>query len=219
MSQLPLNLPEASPEHSGLVYHRQYLSKDAQMALCAQVCDIIAAAPLFQPVMPRTGKPFSVAMTNCGTLGWVSDKAGYRYQPLHPVTGQPWPTFPPALLSLWRAVAGYHGEPEACLINIYGANARMGSHQDRDEADFAAPVVSVSLGDAATFHVGGFKRGDPKSRFRLESGDVLVLGGASRLAFHGIDKVHAGTSPVPLGDGLAECCRVNLTLRRVNPLS
>lgn len=219
VSQLPLNLPEASPEHSGLVYHRQYLSKDAQMALCAQVCDIIAAAPLFQPVMPRTGKPFSVAMTNCGTLGWVSDKAGYRYQPLHPVTGQPWPTFPPALLSLWRAVAGYHGEPEACLINIYGANARMGSHQDRDEADFAAPVVSVSLGDAATFHVGGFKRGDPKSRFRLESGDVLVLGGASRLAFHGIDKVHAGTSPVPLGDGLAECCRVNLTLRRVNPLS
>lgn len=211
--------PEARPEHSGLVYHRQYLSKDAQMALVAQVCGIIAAAPLFQPVMPRTGKPFSVAMSNCGALGWVSDKASYRYQPLHPVTGDPWPPLPQSLLTLWRAVAGTAPDPEACLINIYGAKARMGSHQDRDEADFAAPVVSISLGDAATFHVGGNKRGDPKTRFLLESGDVMVLGGASRLAFHGVDRIHAGTSPIPLSEAAPGCSRINLTLRRVTSAS
>ncbi|MEQ1697414.1 MAG: alpha-ketoglutarate-dependent dioxygenase AlkB [Hyphomicrobiaceae bacterium] len=198
-----------------MVYHRQRLSKDAQIALASDVCAVVAASPLFQPVMPRTGKPFSVAMTNCGPLGWVSDKAGYRYQPLHPATGKPWTAIPPALLSLWREVAGYHADPEACLINMYSADAKMGSHQDRDESDFDAPVVSISLGDTATFHVGGLKRTDPKVRYLLESGDVFVLGGPSRLAFHGIDRILAGTSPLDLSGFAPGCRRINLTLRRV----
>lgn len=198
-----------------MVYHRQLLSKDAQMALLSDVCALVALCPLFQPLMPRTGKPFSVAMTNCGPLGWVSDKAGYRYQPLHPVTGAPWAAMPPSLLALWREVSGYGADPEACLINMYAADAKMGSHQDRDESDFDAPVVSISLGDAATFHVGGLKRTDPKVRFRLESGDVIVLGGASRLAFHGIDRLHGGTSPLDLAGFDPGCRRINLTLRRV----
>lgn len=185
------------------------------MALTSDVCAAIAVCPLFQPTMPRTGKPFSVAMTNCGPLGWVSDKAGYRYQAIHPATGAPWAPIPPSLLALWREVSGYDAEPEACLINMYTVDAKMGSHQDRDEDDFEAPVVSISLGDAATFHVGGLKRTDPKERFRLESGDVLVLGGASRLAFHGIDRIHAGSSPIELSGCEPSCRRINLTLRRV----
>lgn len=208
-------LPAVDPDRAGVVYHRQRLSKDAQMALVSDVCAVAAVCPLFQPVMPRTGKPFSVAMTNCGPLGWVSDKAGYRYQPLHPVTGAPWAAIPPALLELWREVSGYDADPEACLINMYAADAKMGSHQDRDESDFDAPVVSISLGDAAAFHVGGLKRSDPKVRFRLESGDVFVLGGPSRLAFHGIDRIHAGTSPLDLSGLAPGCRRINLTLRRV----
>jgi DNA oxidative demethylase len=166
---------------------------------------------MFQPTMPRTGKPFSVRMSNCGSLGWVSDKVhGYRYQATHPVSGEPWPAMPERLLALWRDVTGYPEEPEACLINFYDSGTKMGSHQDRDEQDLAAPVLSISLGDDATFHVGGQQRTDPKMRVRLASGDVLVLEGESRLAFHGIDKVHAGTSLL-LKDG----GRINLTLRRV----
>lgn len=188
-----------------------YLDQDAQSALLSDLRAIIRVAPLFQPTMPRTGKPFSVRMSNCGTLGWVSDKAGgYRYQPTHPETGQPWPPMPARLLELWRAVTTYPHPPEACLINYYAAGTQMGSHQDRDEQDLAAPVLSISLGDDATFHVGGMQRTDKKTRVRLASGDVVVLEGPSRLAFHGIDKVHAGTSLL-LKDG----GRINLTLRRV----
>ena len=161
--------------------------------------------------MPRTGTPFSVEMSNCGALGWVSDMAGgYRYQATHPVTGKPWPPMPEVLLALWRNVARCPVPPEACLINLYHAKAKMGAHQDRDEADFSAPVVSVSLGDDAVFHVGGLKRTDPKVRVTLRSGDVLVLEGASRLAFHGIDRVLPGTSLL-----LPQKGRINLTLRRV----
>jgi DNA oxidative demethylase len=188
-----------------------YLDASSQAALLAEIRACVAAAPLFQPTMPRTGKPFSVKMSNCGALGWVSDKSGgYRYQPTHPETGIAWPAMPARLLALWHDVARYPSAPEACLINFYSAGTKMGSHQDRDERDLTAPVVSVSLGDDATFHVGGPKRTDPKTRVRLASGDVLVLEGQSRLAFHGIDKVHAGTSLL-LKDG----GRINLTLRRV----
>jgi DNA oxidative demethylase len=201
---------------TGLIYHPQRLSKEDQRALITAVGGIVAAAPLFCPVMPRTGKPFSVAMTNCGPLGWVSDKSGYRYQPTHPVNGKPWPPMPPQLLALWREVANTEALPEACLINIYPPGARMGSHQDRDEADFNAPVVSISLGDSATFHVGGLKRSDPKSRFVLQSGDVVVLGGEARLAFHGIDRLHPGTSQLDRSVISSDCSRINLTLRRVS---
>jgi alkylated DNA repair protein (DNA oxidative demethylase) len=187
------------------------LSPPEQVRLLAEVRAVIAQAPLFLPTMPRTGKPFSVRMTNCGLLGWVSDKVGgYRYQATHPATGRPWPALPESLLALWREVTGLARAPQACLINYYAASARMGTHRDEDEEDRAAPVVSVSLGDDATFHIGGLDRRGPKQRLRLRSGDVVVLGGAARLAYHGVDRVHPATSPL-----LEEGGRFNLTLRRV----
>lgn len=184
---------------------------EACETLLGALRDVIATAPLFVPTMPRTGKPFGVRMTNCGPLGWVSDKQrGYRYQPTHPVTGAAWPAIPAILLELWQDLASYPAPPEACLVNSYAAGTKMGSHIDADEQDFRAPVISISLGDDATFHVGGLQRGDPKQRLRLRSGDVVVLGGASRRAYHGIDRVFAGTSTL-----LPEGGRINLTLRRV----
>jgi len=188
------------------------MDRQAQLQLRDAIAAVIAAAPLFRPEMPRTGKPFSVRMTNCGPLGWVSDRAGYRYQPLHPVTGDPWPSIPPRLLDLWSEVADYPHPPEACLVNVYDAPARLGLHRDEDEADFAAPVVSVSLGDSCQFRLGGLSRGDPTRSMRLDSGDVVVLGGTARLAFHGVDRILAGSSTL-----LPEGGRINLTLRRVTP--
>jgi DNA oxidative demethylase len=188
-----------------------YFSPHQQRALLAELRSVIEAAPLFLPRMPRSGKPFSVRMTNCGPLGWVSDKdGGYRYQAAHPETRRPWPAMPQRLLNLWNALANYGHYPEACLINYYSAGAKMGSHRDADEADLAAPVVSVSLGDDAVFHVGGRERSNIKRRVVLKSGDVVVLGGEARLAYHGIDRVLPGTSSL-----LAEGGRFNLTLRRV----
>jgi len=186
------------------------LTTAEQGALVAELRDIVRAAPLYTPVMPRTGKPFTVRMTNCGALGWVSDRAGYRYQPTHPTTGAPWPAMPARLLDLWDEVTGYPHRPEACLVNFYDAHAKMGLHQDRDEADFAAPLVSISLGDSCRFRLGGVERSDPTRSFPLASGDVLVLAGPARLAFHGVDRILAGTSPLLAGGG-----RINLTLRRV----
>jgi alkylated DNA repair protein (DNA oxidative demethylase) len=187
-----------------------HLDRDAQVALVADLRAVLAAAPLFRPAMPKSGKPFSVRMSNCGPLGWVSDREGYRYQPRHPATGDPWPPIPAALVALWRDVAGYAHPPEACLVNWYEADARMGLHQDRDEQDFDAPVLSVSLGDTALFRIGGMQRQDLTRSIRLASGDVLVLEGQSRLAFHGIDRVLPGTSTLLPSPG-----RINLTLRRV----
>ena len=137
-------------------YFPQRLDRAAQGALLTEIRRIIAEAPLFTPTMPRSGKPMSVRMTNCGPLGWVTDKErGYRYQPTHPVTGKPWPKMPQVLLDLWNEVAGYPAPPEACLINYYAGAAKMGLHQDKDEEDFVAPVLSVSLGDTGIFRVGG----------------------------------------------------------------
>ncbi|MGA0533115.1 alpha-ketoglutarate-dependent dioxygenase AlkB [Hansschlegelia sp. KR7-227] len=190
-----------------------YLSPEDQAALVDALRAALADAPLFTPTMPRTGKPFSVRMSNLGPLGWVSDAAGgYRYQPTHPVTGRPWPPLPEILLKAWNEVGGYALPPEACLVNWYGAGARMGLHQDRDEADLGAPVVSLSLGDTALFRIGGARRSDPTRSFRLASGDAMALLGDSRLAFHGVDRVMAGTSTLLPGGG-----RINLTLRRVSP--
>lgn len=192
---------------------RSVLTKNEQIRLMRQVQKIVDDAPLFQPTMPKTGRPFSVRMSNAGPLGWVSDKAGgYRYQATHPVTNRPWPEIPKMLLQLWALYADYAALPEACLINFYEPGAKMGSHQDRDEKDFDAPVVSISLGDDAMFHVGGLERTAPKARMRLRSGDVVVLGGVSRLAYHGVDRVYAGTSQLLRNGG-----RINLTLRRVTP--
>jgi DNA oxidative demethylase len=193
----------------------EYLPGKLKGAGQAKLLDALRAvmeeAPLFTPTMPRSGKPMSVRMTNCGLLGWVTDKErGYRYQPTHPVTGKPWPAMPEVLLKLWREVAGYPAPPEACLVNYYSGDAKMGLHQDKDEEDFAAPVVSVSLGDSAIFRVGGLTRKDETQALELKSGDVVVLGGNDRLAFHGIDRILPGTSAL-----LPEGGRLNLTLRRV----
>lgn len=182
----------------------------AQEDLRDAIRAVAAAAPLYRPTMPRTDKPFSVRMTNCGPLGWVSDQAGYRYQATHPVTGRPWPPIPEMLLALWEALSGYPHPPEACLVNFYEPDARMGLHQDADEAEFAAPVLSVSLGDTCLFRLGGVDRRDPTRSFRLASGDVLLLGGAARLAYHGVDRIYPGTSTL-----LQQGGRINLTLRRV----
>lgn len=186
------------------------LDQAGQSRLLAFIRAIVADAPLYTPTMPNSGKPFSVAMTNCGTLGWVSDKAGYRYQSHHPKTGRAWPPMPPLLLDLWRSHARCALEPEACLVNYYAAGAKMGSHRDADEDEARAPVLSISLGDDAVFHIGGRRRTDAKFRYTLKSGDIVILGGESRLAYHGVDRIVPGTSPV-----LAEGGRFNLTLRRV----
>jgi alkylated DNA repair protein (DNA oxidative demethylase) len=195
----------------GVLLWREYFSKSAQEKLLNDVLERVAQAPFYQPAMPGTGKPFSVEETNFGVLGWVADKSGYRYQPMHPVTGAFWPDIPPVLLALWEAVSDGAPPPQCCLINLYRAGARMGLHQDRDEAALDAPVVSVSLGDSAQFRIGGVKRGGPTRSVRLVSGDVVMLGGAARLAYHGIDRILPGTSTLVPGGG-----RINLTLRRVN---
>lgn len=194
----------------GLKYFPGFLDRTAQEELVMRLREAIIAAPLFTPVMPRSGKPFSVRMTNIGPLGWVSDRTGYRYQATHPEMGTPWPAIPESILAVWNKVSNYAHPPEACLVNFYMGSAKMGLHQDRDEEDFSAPVVSVSLGDAAIFRIGGTTRGGKTQSLKLESGDVLVMGGPSRLRFHGVDRVTGGTSTL-LKDG----GRINLTLRRV----
>jgi alkylated DNA repair protein (DNA oxidative demethylase) len=202
--------PAAIAIAPGVAHFPGFLDRAAQEALRDEVLAIFKLAPLFRPRMPRTGKPFSVLMSNCGPLGWVSDEAGYRYQPTHPETGRPWPAMPPRLLAAFVAIAPGAPPPEACLINVYDSAARMGLHQDRDEEDLAAPVVSVSLGDVALFRVGGLQRNAPTRSFRLASGDAMSLAGAGRLAFHGVDRIIAGSSTlIPQGG------RINLTLRRV----
>ncbi|MHA1517939.1 MAG: alpha-ketoglutarate-dependent dioxygenase AlkB family protein [Alphaproteobacteria bacterium] len=193
-------------------HYPKRLDERAQMALLAEIRQVVAEAPLFVPTMPRSGKPMSVRMTNAGTLGWVTDQGrGYRYQAAHPETGKPWPPIPRVLLDLWAAVSAYPHPPEACLINYYASDAKMGLHQDRDEEDLAAPVLSVSLGDTGVFRVGGTTRKGPTRKFELLSGDVFVLGGEDRLAYHGIDRIVPGTSAL-----LDEGGRFNLTLRRVS---
>ena len=196
----------------GLELRPGYLDRADQEALLAAVREAIRQAPLYKPTMPRSGQPFSVRMTNCGPLGWVSDAAGYRYQPTHPTTERSWPPIPELALRAWRDLAPDAPAPEACLINVYAPTARMGLHQDRDEKDFSAPVLSLSLGDTCLFRVGGTRRRDPTRSLRLASGDVVVLGGEARLAFHGVDRIMPGTSTL-----LPEGGRINLTLRRVRP--
>ncbi|MGH6858575.1 MAG: alpha-ketoglutarate-dependent dioxygenase AlkB family protein [Methylocella sp.] len=195
----------------GLTLFRRYLDDAAQQALAAEIAEAVLQAPWFVPRMPRSGQAFSVKMSNCGSLGWVSDQdGGYRYQATHPGTGNAWPAIPLSVLNIWRALASYPHPPEACLVNFYNISARMGLHQDRDEDDLAAPVISVSLGDRCCFRYGGSRRGDPANKLELRSGDIVVMGGAARLMFHGVDKIFAGSSSLLPGGG-----RINLTLRRV----
>lgn len=202
-----LTLPE------GFRHFPHYLPLDEQLAIVDEIRDVVAAAPLFLPVMPRSGQPMTVRMTNCGQLGWVTDKEkGYRYQQSHPDTGLRWPPIPNRILALWRGLTGLNYEPEACLVNFYSDEARMGLHQDKDEAEFSAPVLSISLGNSCLFRLGGLKRRDPTRSFRLDSGDIVLLGGPSRLFFHGVDRIYPDSSTLLKKGG-----RINLTLRRVTP--
>jgi alkylated DNA repair protein (DNA oxidative demethylase) len=191
----------------GFRHYPQALDRAAQEALVREVLTAEKTAPFFRPVTPG-GKPFSVQMTNLGPLGWVSDRGGYRYQPTHPETGRPWPAMPDAVLEVWARYAEAPAAPDACLVNLYRDGAKMGLHQDRDEADFSFPVVSISLGDPAVFRIGPAE-GGKTLRVRLNSGDVCVLCGPARLARHGIDRVLEGGSTLIPGGG-----RLNLTLRR-----
>lgn len=183
-----------------------------QADLCQEVLERLERAPAYRPMTPG-GRPLSVEMSNFGPLGWVTDRAGYRYQTRHPVTGEAWPDIPPVLLDLWSELVDPRVPPDACLVNLYGTGAKMGLHQDRDEADLTIPVLSVSLGDSALFRVGGPSRNDSTRSVRLASGDVCGLFGSARLAFHGIDRVLSGSSRLVPGGG-----RINLTLRRAGPV-
>jgi len=195
----------------GVRHYSNFLSNQQQSELISSIREVVRKAPLYTPEMPKTGKAMSVKMTNCGEFGWITDKKqGYRYQEFHPVTHKPWPEIPAQLLEIWLELADYPDQPQACLINYYSSDAKMGMHQDCDEQNFEAPVVSISLGDDCLFRVGGTKRGGKTHSLRLKSGDVLVLDGASRLAFHGVDKIYPNTSML-----LKDVGRINLTLRRV----
>lgn len=213
MTQSDLFGNNSDPE-SPICYH---MDDGIQAQLLEIITKILDAAPFYRPVLPRWGTPFSVQMSNCGSVGWMSDKSGYRYQSNHPETGQPWPPIPQMLLKLWAQYANYPHPPEACLINYYANTAKMGLHQDKDEEDFDAPVLSVSLGNDARFRLGGTERGGKTQNFPLRSGDVMLLGGANRLAFHGVDKIYHGTSDLLAGhpELFPEGGRLNLTLRRV----
>ncbi|MDR7035358.1 alkylated DNA repair protein (DNA oxidative demethylase) [Methylobacterium sp. BE186] len=208
----------------GLIHHPGHLDAAAQAELGRELAGGLACAPFYTPRMPRTGRPFSVRMSNRGPLGWVSDADGYRYQPRHPETGAPWPEIPAVARAAWERLAADAPPPEACLVNLYAPGARMGLHQDRDEEDLDAPVLSLSLGAPALFRYGGTRRGDPTRSVRLEPGDALVIGGPSRLAFHGIDRILAEAADLlaepaaPRPDFLPPGWRCNLTLRRVTRL-
>jgi DNA oxidative demethylase len=196
--------PAREPLEDGAVLLRAFASADAD-ALVAEIGRIAERAPFRHLVVPG-GHTMSVGMTNCGRVGWVSDRSGYRYDPIDPDTGKPWPPMPAAFLDLASraaAEAGFPGyDPDACLINRYEPGAKLGLHQDRDEKDPISPIVSVSLGVPATFLWGGKRRADPVRRLRLENGDVAVWGGPARFIYHGVSPVRGGL-------------RLNLTFRKV----
>lgn len=210
MTPDPAILPTKLDVAPGVVLWPGHLARVEQQALVDAVFARAAMAPFYRPVMPKSGKPFSVEETNFGPLGWVSDTTGYRYQPHHSRTGERWPDIPAQLLDLWSETTAYPAPPECCLVNLYRGSARMGLHQDRDEAALDAPVLSISLGDDAIFRIGGPTRRGTTQSLRLRSGDVLMFGGSARLAFHGVDRIVEGTSALVPGGG-----RLNLTLRRV----
>ena len=190
----------------GVRLWRGCLDRTAQEAAVAAVREVAAAAPFVRPVT-RRGQPLSVRMTSAGACGWVSDRRGYRYEARHP-SGMPWPTIPAPWLALWDRLCPGARRPDACLVNWYAPDARMGLHQDRDEADLTQPVLSVSLGDDARFRIGSIARGGQTESTILRSGDVAVLAGAARLVHHGVDRIYPGTS-----DLLDVPGRINLTLR------
>jgi alkylated DNA repair protein (DNA oxidative demethylase) len=200
--------PQPSLRVAGFEVYEGLIDPARQRALVEDLRAVVAASPLVVPVTPG-GRQMSVRMTACGRVGWVTDRAGYRYADRHP-SGVAWPPIPDRILELWHWVTGLDRAPDCCLVNFYGEAARMGLHQDRDEGDFSFPVLSISLGDDALFRMGGVERQAPTTSVWLRSGDVVVMGGAARLAWHGIDRVRHGSSSL-----LPKSGRINLTLRVV----
>ncbi|SEO08816.1 alkylated DNA repair protein (DNA oxidative demethylase) [Salinihabitans flavidus] len=192
----------------GFEIHKGLLGQAEQATVLGAIREVVEYAPLVRPVTP-SGKQMSVRMTSAGRVGWVTDRRGYRYEPRRP-SGVDWPPIPQDVLAIWDAVSGVERAPDCCLINFYGEDTRMGLHQDRDEGDFGFPVVSVSLGDDALFRMGNTTRGGKTESIWLASGDVVVMGGAARLAYHGVDRIRFGTSRL-----LPKGGRINLTLRVV----
>lgn len=197
----PLNL-------RGMYIYKAMLDRNRQLSIVDDLRGILRDAPLFSPVTP-SGKEMSVRMSAAGQFGWISDRRGYRYSPTHP-NGTAWPAIPARISEIWEAVSRSARDPECCLINFYGEAAKMGMHQDKDEASFDYPVVSISLGDDALFRVGSAVRGGKTESVWLQSGDVVVMGGAARLLHHGVDRVKHGSSAL-----LPKAGRINLTLRVV----
>lgn len=193
---------------AGFEIFKGCLDSSEQAALVSDLRAVAQAAPMRHPVT-RWGKQMTVKMTSAGRVGWISDQGGYRYEQRHP-DGMGWPPIPKRILELWQNITNLERQPDCCLINFYGEGARMGLHQDNDEGDFSYPVLSVSLGDDGLFRMGGPERGDKTRSIWLSSGDVAVMGGSARLAYHGVDRIRFGSSSL-LPDG----GRINITLRVV----
>ena len=202
-------MPNPTLRVSGFEVYQGFLDPLAQEALVEDLRTVVSAAPLFSPMTPY-GRPMSVRMTSAGKYGWFADKAGYRYETRHP-DGQPWPAIPDRVLQIWKALVDDTRQPDCCLVNYYAGNAKMGMHQDRDEADFSWPVLSISLGDDGLFRMGNKARGGKTESIWLRSGDVVLMGGEARLRYHGLDRVRAGSSTL-----LPKVGRINLTLRVVD---
>lgn len=201
-------------ERKGFIFHPGALDAAGQAALVEAVLGAARIAPFYEPQTPW-GKPMSVRQTSMGPLGWITDAAGYRYAPRHPLTGAPWPAIPQSLLDLWARYADAANPPDSCLVNLYQGDAKMGMHTDSDEADLNAPVLGISLGDTAVFRMGGPERRDPSTTIRLASGDINLLTGEARRAYHGVDRILAGSSRlIPAFEGYSGGGRINLTLRR-----
>lgn len=190
----------------GFEIFKGHLDAPAQRALIKALRPVLKAAPLFSPQTPY-GRAMSVRMTSAGSVGWYSDRKGYRYAPQHP-QGTEWPEIPRPVLDIWDEVTGLARQPDCCLVNYYGEGARMGLHQDKDEADFSWPVVSLSLGDDGLFRIGNTTRGGSTESIWLTSGDVIVMGGPARLTYHGLDRIRFRSSRL-----LTQGGRLNLTLR------
>jgi len=196
-------------EINGFHIHKARIDPPEQARMVDEIRSVAEASPFFAPLTPW-GKPMSVRMTSAGKYGWFSDRKGYRYVDRHP-SGTPWPPIPQAVLAIWRDLVSGTRDPDCCLVNWYGAKARMGLHRDADEADYAWPVLSISLGDPGLFRMGGPARSDPTASILLESGDVVLMGGRARRAYHGIDRIRFGGSTL-----LPQGGRINLTLRVVD---
>lgn len=203
------------PADKGFFLFKSKLTREAQAEIRDAARTVVSQAPLFRPTMPGSGQPFSYTMTNCGELGWVADRQGYRYQQNHPDTGKRFPVMPQVIQELALALALETGNsgfrPESCLLNFYRKGQKLGLHQDNTENNLSAPIVSISLGDSGVFILGGFHRADETKQYIIQSGDCIVMSGESRSYFHSFKGIMTNTSSLLKNGG-----RLNLTIRQVN---